>query len=97
MSFALEKKVFFSVGTLLLLSILMYTFLVMQSIAYVIQREEVVFNIHTLNEKVSHLEKEYLQKSQLVTEKRAGEFGLYASSQKTFIERGAYTLGTISR
>ena len=96
-SFALERRVFACMGAILLGLALAYTFLVMQSIAYVIEREEIVFSIQSLGEEVSALEQRYLSVSHTITEEDAGAHGLFTVSEKTFIERGVYTFGTINQ
>lgn len=90
-AFALERRVIFGVGTLLLAIALLYTYFVAFSIAHVTLREELVHKTATLAEDVALLEKEYLARSSEITEHKALAFGLVPAESRVFVEKRTLT------
>lgn len=87
-SFALERRVLLGVGTILLGIAILYTYFVALSIAYVVEREELVHKANALSEEVAHLEQQYLARSLEMTESKAFAFGLVPVQSRVFVERG---------
>lgn len=90
---ALEQKASFGVGALLVGIALLYTYYVAFSIAYVVEREALVQKTGVLSEEVAGLEKEYLARSLVMTEKEALAHGLVPVTSRVFVERGTLTFG----
>lgn len=92
MTFALERKVFFGVGVLILALALLYTYFVAFSIAYVVEREELSHKAAVVSEEAVRLEKRYLERSQGITELSARSLGLVPAESRIFVERQTLSL-----
>jgi len=86
-SFTLERRMSIGVGAFLIGIVFLYTYFVAFSIAFVVEREELVHNTIRLSEEVSRLEREYLAKSGGITESYASSLGLIPVTSKVFVER----------
>lgn len=91
LSFALERRAIFGVGVLLLAVALLYTYFVAFSIAHVALREELVRKTATIAEEVALLEKEYLARSNGITEHTALAFGLVPAENRVFVLKKTLT------
>jgi len=93
-AYELERRVLFGVGGLLLVIALLYIYFLAFSIAHVTLREELVRKTAGLAEEVALLEKEYLVRSNGITENEAFAFGLVRAENRLFIEKRTLTFRT---
>ncbi|MEK7613858.1 MAG: hypothetical protein AAB439_03245 [Patescibacteria group bacterium] len=92
-SFAYEKRILFGVGVVILSLMVMYTYFVSLSIAHAVSRESYVRESEGLVDTVAALEREYLTRSNSMTERVAYGLGYVPISTRVYVERGVLSLG----
>ena len=91
-SYALEKKAITFIGVLIIGLSIVYSYFIMLSVSHVVLREEITFQSERLSDEVSRLEQQYLSLSNQLTENKALSLGFRKTKEKTFVERGLYSL-----
>ncbi len=84
-------------GALILSLMALYTYFVSISIAHAVSRESYVRESEALVDTVATLEREYLTRSNSMTERVAYGLGYVPIATRVYVERGVLSLGNASR
>lgn len=95
-AFILPRRAIIGLGITLISLVILYTYFIMFSIFHVVAREDAIRTTEALSDRVSMLERQYLEKSQRLTEAYARSLGFVAPSSRQFIERTTVAVSVAS-
>lgn len=90
-SFSYEKRIFLSLCSALFALAVVYSYFVATSIAYTVERGEFIKKSERIVESVALLEREYLLRSNRMTERVAFDAGYVPVSERLYVERATLT------